>query len=97
MICRNLIEAQKDKHELDSQALVRIGEKYVLNGREIKNLLAMSMAVSKSKNIPLNEETIDTVFDLCHKKYRAIEPSCKKCASLDVPTNAPLLGDILVE
>jgi SpoVK/Ycf46/Vps4 family AAA+-type ATPase len=65
-IWKNLLDDQGTHHDLDAEAFVRIGQKYELNGRELKNLLSMSLAISRSKHIPLDEETIDKMFNLCH-------------------------------
>jgi SpoVK/Ycf46/Vps4 family AAA+-type ATPase len=66
-IWKNLLGAQDDiEHELDSQALIRVGEKYELNGRELKNLLSMSLAISKGNRTPLNEARIDSMYKLCN-------------------------------
>lgn len=64
-IWKNLLEGQDNAtSNLDAHALGRIGKRYELNGRDIRNLLVLSLMLSKSDNIPLNEDTIERVYRL---------------------------------
>jgi hypothetical protein len=48
----------------DKTVFMRLGERYNLNGRQIKNLIRTALAISKWEHKELSEEIIETVYKL---------------------------------
>jgi SpoVK/Ycf46/Vps4 family AAA+-type ATPase len=63
-VWRNVVQDQGIEHDLDEEAFARLGEKFVRNGREIKNLIQLAILSAQSGELPLNEEIITNICSM---------------------------------
>jgi ATP-dependent 26S proteasome regulatory subunit len=48
----------------DQEAFDRLGHRYTLNGRQIKNLIRTALAIAKWREQLLSEDLLETVYNL---------------------------------
>jgi hypothetical protein len=63
-IWRNVVEDQGIEHDLDEEAFARLGERFVRNGRDIKNLVQLAFLFAESGGLRLNEEIITKICSM---------------------------------
>jgi len=63
-IWENVVNDQGVEHDLCDDALARLGEKVIRNGREIKNLVMLALLIAEEKGERLNEKIVTTVCDM---------------------------------
>jgi hypothetical protein len=47
---------------------LKFGEEYELNGREIRNLVQVSVSICQRRNQPLSETVIEDIYDLRYRR-----------------------------
>ncbi|KAF2731925.1 P-loop containing nucleoside triphosphate hydrolase protein [Polyplosphaeria fusca] len=56
-----------------NDVMMRLGEKYLVNGREIKNMITTALALAMKEDVPLMERHLETIDNINKEWARAIQ------------------------
>lgn len=67
-----------EKLAWDDEVLMRLGQNYSINGREIKNMIKTALALAEAAGRPLGEEHLSTVKLINDKWHAKAEENSKQ-------------------